>query len=449
MSNPTLKTDAGAYRIPAGSAWSKMWLVAGVVGLAGIGVSAVGYTINPERLAFSYLFGWLTAFTLMMGSIFFVLVQHLTGAGWSVTVRRTAEFFTSGAVAIVLLALPIVLVFASTLYPWFDHTAESHVAHAQEHAGHGHAVPGAAAHDGHAGVAVHGDHSGHTPEHQLHADTLAKKTAYLNQNFFYIRAGMYMLFWLALSTFLFNTSTKQDSTKDVKLTAKLQSRAPVSMIFFALSLTFAGVDWVMSMEPNWFSTMFGVHLFASSAVTIFALIIVVTLSLKKAGFIGDEINVEHYHDLGKLQFGFLVFWAYITFCEFFLIWYAGIPEETVYFHRRWDHPNWRLLSQGLIAFHFIFPFYLMMSRNVKRNLGMLGFGASWILMIHVVEMYWVVMPYYAEHQDIDLSMVWLDVAALFGVVGLYFAVVFRRMLNHSLIPVGDPRLKRCLEFVNS
>lgn len=456
MSDSTAKMDSTKYRIPAGSAWSKMWLVAGMVGLLGLGVAAVGYTINPERFAYSYLFGWLTAFTLMIGSMFFVLVQHLTGAGWSVTVRRTAEFFTAGAVAIVILAIPIVTVFAPTLYPWFEHAADSHTAHAQEHAdhadhgdhaGHGHSGPvvrvGAA---DHGASAAHGEH---TPEHQFHADTLAKKAAYLNQNFFYIRAVLYFVFWLVLSGFLFNNSTKQDETKDVRVTAKLQSRSPVAMIFFALSLTFAGVDWVMSMEPNWFSTMFGVHLFASSAVTIHALIIVVTLSLKKAGYIGNEINVEHYHDLGKLQFGFLVFWAYISFCEFFLIWYAGIPEETVYFHRRWDYANWRLLSQGLIAFHFIFPFYLIMSRNAKRNPGMLRFGAAWILMVHVAEMYWLVLPYYAEFQDIDLNLVWLDVAALFGVVGLYLAVVFRRMLNHSLIPVGDPRLKRCLEFVNA
>lgn len=450
MSDATLKTDATKYRIPAGSVWSKMWMVAAMVGGLGLVVSAVGYTINPERLAYSYLYGWVTAFTLLMGSMFFVLIQHLTGAGWSVTVRRTAEFFTSGAVAVVILAAPIVFVFAPTLYPWFEHADDTHVAHAQDHDEHG--EHGAAEHVGHAGShagpVVHADHSEHTPEHQFHADTLAKKTAYLNQPFFYARAVCYLLFWLWLSQFLFNNSTQQDTTKDLKLTVRLQSRSPVATIFFALSLTFAMFDWVMSMEPNWFSTMFGVHMFASSAVTIFSLIIVVTLSLKKAGYIGNEINVEHYHDLGKLQFGFLVFWAYITFCEFFLIWYAGIPEETVFFHRRWDYPHWRLLSQGLIAFHFIFPFYLIMSRNVKRNLGMLSFGASWILMVHLAEIYWIVMPYYAEFQDIDLSMVWLDVAALFGVVGLYLAVVFRRMLNHSLIPVGDPRLKRALEFVN-
>ncbi len=456
MSDATHKTDAGKYRIPAGSQWSKLWMIAAVVGVVGLGIAGVGYTINAERFAYSYLYGWLTAFTFMMGSMFFVLVQHLTGAGWSVTVRRTAEFFTAGAPAVVILALPILIApgFRSTLYPWWDHAEESHVAHAQEHAdhddhaGHGHGA-GPVVHAGHGAEHASAGHGEHTPEHAFHAATLAKKTAYLNQQFFYVRGVLYLLFWLWLSQFLFNNSTHQDTTKDIKLTAKLQSRSPVAIIFFALTLTFAVFDWVMSMEPNWFSTMFGVHMFASSAVTIFALIIVVTLSLKKAGFIGDEINVEHYHDLGKLQFGFLVFWAYITFCEFFLIWYAGIPEETVYFHRRWDYPNWRLLSQGLIAFHFIFPFYLIMSRNVKRNLGMLGFGASWILMIHLAEMYWIVMPYYAEFQDIDLGMVWMDLAAVFGIVGIYLAVVFRRMLNHSLIPIGDPRLKRCLEFVNA
>jgi hypothetical protein len=144
-----------------------------------------------------------------------------------------------------------------------------------------------------------------------------------------------------------------------------------------------------------------------------------------------------------------VFWAYITFCEFFLIWYSAIPEETVFFHKRWDSEAWMTVSVSLVLLHFIFPFYLIMSRNVKRRPGLLAFGAGWILLMHMVEAYWMILPYAAPDGAEIGRGIWIDLACLLGLVGIYLAVVLRRMRNHALIPIKDPRLSRALGFVNA
>jgi hypothetical protein len=412
------RPTSGEYHVPGESPWARAWKVAAGVGGLGVACAILGYVVDPRRFAFAYLMGFLTVLTMALGSTFFVLIQHLTGAGWSVTVRRTSEFFVAGAIIIPVLALPNLLELGE-LYPWWHHAHEVSAAH-------------------------------QSPEHALHAATLEKKLGYLNPTFFFVRAVIYLLVWLWLSTRLFSYSTNQDASGDPSWTVKLQRMAPVATISFAFSLNFAAFDWFMSLEPNWYSTMFGVRLFATSAVLSFALNILVTLGFRRAGISKDAIHVEHFHDLGKLMFGFLVFWAYISFSEFFLIWYAAIPEETIYFHRRWDTDSWRVVSVSLVVVKFIIPFFLIMSRNAKRNLGLLGLGAGCVVALHMVEMYYWVMPHF-QAGGIAFSATGFitDVGCVLACVGLYLAVVFRRMLNHPVIPVRDPRLQRAIEFVNA
>src|SRR6185295_12200415 len=343
-----------------------------------------------RRFAFAYLMGFLTVLTMALGSTFFVLLQHLTGAGWSVTVRRASEFFVAGAIILPLLALPNLLDLGD-LYPWWRHPHGANLAYTQEHG------PAPAAGElGQPRAAGASRRGQNDPEHAQREATLEKKLGYLQPTFFFLRAGIYLLVWAWLSTRLFRYSTKQDENGDPSWTVKLQRMAPVATILFAFSLNFAAFDWFMSLEPNWYSTMFGVRLFATSAVLSFALNILLTLGLRRAGISKDAIHVEHFHDLGKLLFGFLVFWAYISFGEFFLIWYAAIPEETMYFHRRWDSDSWRMVSISLVVVKFIIPFFLILSRNAKRNLVLLGLGAGCIVALHLVEMYYWVMPYFQE-----------------------------------------------------
>ena len=471
MSDAT-KGPIKPYRIPEGNFWANAWKITAAIAVLGLLIAGAGFATQSDRFGFSYLFAFITVFTVWLGSVFFTLIQHLTAASWSVSVRRASEFFVSGVVVLPFLFLPL-LTQTSTLYPWWN-ADHSGVAEAQDHQDHqehqGHQEHGAAAHDahdahdaheahgaaadahggghshGHARVAGQIDH--HAPHHLIEQEILAKKQGYLNKGFWYLRAVIYFLVWFWIGLKLFGMSTAQDASGDKQLTVKLARFAAPATFLYALTLTFAAFDWVMSLEPAWYSTMYGVRFFASGAVTSFAWIIVVTMGWKRAGLVGKEINTEHFHDLGKLMFGFLIFWAYVTFSEFFLIWYAAIPEEVIYFHRRWDDQSWRLLSCAIVGIKFIFPFFFTMSRNIKRNNKAIVFGASWIVSIHVVEMYYLIMPYYRPFTPIQFGGIWLELGCVMMTLGVYLTWVLRNMTKHSIIAVGDPRLSRSLHHVN-
>jgi hypothetical protein len=483
--------------------WAGAWKVFAGLGALGVAGAGFGYTVDPRRFAFSWLFAFVTCLAIALGSIFFVLIQRLTSAGWSVTVRRTAEFFGYGVLALVPLFIPI-LMSASHLWPFLGgaahgadggkheggHGSISLVtpAHAQTHeaapaAVANHAAPKAAdhaegaaapagehapaAHPAPAGSAFADAHGGHgadardrdqlTPAQQhamheahglIHGETMKKKSGYLAKNFFYGRAVFYLLIWALLAVRLFGYSAIQDTTKDPKLTLRAQAMAPAGTMLFALTLTFAAFDWIMALEPTWFSTIFGVYYFATGVVSSLAVMILVTMALRKSGPLEGAVTKEHYHDLGKLMFGFLVFWAYIGFSQFMLIWYAALPEETTWYHNRWDFGPWAKVSMALLVGHFIVPFFWLISRNFKRNLGRLQIGAGILLVMHVVDMYWFVMPNYALGSN-DFTFHWLDAACLLAVGGIYGAFVFFRMTKNYLVPVGDPRLERSLHFQNA
>jgi hypothetical protein len=433
-----------SFRIPDGSLWAQAWKMSAVIAAIGIAVAIAGAVLQSDRFAFSYLYGFIAVLTFWFGSVFFVLIQHLTSAGWSVTVRRASEFFVSGVMVLPFLALPL-LTQLDKLYPWWN-VEKDGVAEAQEHGpaqGEGPAARVAGQHGAHA-MASHA--ASKNPHEVLEEEVLAKKGPFLNHSFFFVRAIIYFVIWFWLGLRLFGYSTAQDVSGDKQYTNKLKSLSAPGTFLYAMSLTFAGFDWVMSLEPGWYSTMFGVRMFASGAVTSFACVILLTLGWKRAGLVGEEINTEHYHDLGKLMFGFLIFWAYVSFSEFMLIWYAAIPEETVYFHRRWDDSSWRILSVTIVTLKFIVPFYVTLSRNAKRNNGMIGFAAFWIVAFHFVEMYYCIMPYYQPFKPIQWGGIWLEVGCAMATVGVYMTYVLRKMRNYSLIAVGDPRLQRSIDF---
>ncbi len=434
-----------AYRVSGDGPWSHAWKVAGALGLLGLVAAGFGYTVDPRHFAFSWLFAFFVFLTIAMGSLFFVVLQHLVSAGWSVSVRRTAEFFAVGLPIFALLFVPIYLS-REELYPWLSHGAEhesaerasteSGIAHAQEHP----TGPEAA---GPARRGVLPDEA--APDVSHHA-TIAKKHAYLNLSFWSARAVFYFAVWIILSIAFFTWSTRQDATKDPRWTVRAHATAPVAIILLALTLTFAAFDWLMSLDPSWFSTIFGVNIWASSMVAMFCTLSLVTLGLKSSGLVGDAINTEHFHDLGKLTFGFNVFWAYIGFSQMMLIWYASLPEETTFYHMRWQSAGWKAVSVLVVLGHFVAPFLMLISRHAKRRLTMFGFGTMWLLVMHVVDMYWFVMPHFRER---SFEPHWLDLACLLGIGGIYLAVVFQRMTSHALIPIGDPRLERALGFQNA
>ncbi len=475
MSAPDTKTkapSAGDYRITASSGWANAWKIAAGVGALGLAGAGAGWSMDPKRFAFSYLFAFIFGLTISFGAMFFVLVERLTAASWSVSTRRTAEFFAAGVPVFALLFLPV-LASMTTLYPWLDGKADpvmEATAQAQEEqhappAGHpavgqghmggapGHMTPGAEPAHGHMpgqmpGAATEASASSAANDEAVEIadkDALESKSAWLNKTGWLVRAVIYFIAWSWIGLTFFRLSTSQDGTKDPKLTLRAQGLAPVATILFGFTLTGAVLDWLMSLLPTWYSTIYGVTIFAGSVVTIYATLILVTLSLREAGLLKSAVNVEHYHDMGKLLFGFLIFWAYTSFAQFMLIWYASIPDETTFFHHRWDVGPWLEVSLAIVVLHFVVPFFILLSRNVKRRTWALRIGATWLIVMHLVEMYWQVMPYYGGG---EVSLHWMDLACLVGVVGIYLAVVFYRMTKHPLIPIGDPRLSRSLSFEN-
>jgi hypothetical protein len=447
-------SDAKApdYRIPANSPWIGAWKKAAVVGVVGLAIAAWGYHTDPTRFAYAYLFAFFFTLSLPLGSLFFVLVQHVTKASWGVTVRRVAELCMQPMWLFALLVVPLVFQL-NQLFPWTNSarfhpeetaTAEHATAEASplaEARGYAEKEP-AAMRD----LPVQNPKKLERAEEGAETKIVEHKKFYLSRQFFLGRLFFYLVAWWWLTSRFFQWSTDQDKTKALENTRASQSFAPVGLIVFALTVTFFGFDWLLSLDATWYSTIFGVQIFAQCALVNMAMLILLTMALRRSGLLGNAVNVEHYHDMGKLLFGWIVFWSYISFAQFFLTWYSNIPDEVAWFHKRWldNGGTWRMTSLALVAFNFFVPFWFLMSRNIKRRLPLLAMGALCILVMHVVEAYWIVMPNYGP-----LKIQLVDLGCLLGLSGVYFAAVLYGMEQFALVPVGDPRLVRALEFENA
>jgi len=378
----------------------KMVNISGALLAAGLLLGGAAWRMDPKRFAFSYLTGFAFVATVSLGAMFFIILQHLTKAGWSVIPRRAMEWLSGGLLAAAPLFLPIVA-FSHDLYHWMSEEAQRD-------------------------PVIHG------------------KAAYLNTTFFYTRAVIFFVIWAGLSVWYWSNSRKQDDTGDPKHTLKLQMTAPPAILLFALSLTFAGFDWLMSLDPHWYSTIYGVYIFSGATTSALAALAIVAMGLEKRGRLLGIITVEHRHDIGKLLFGFTVFWAYIAFSQFILIWYANIPEETIFYKQRWEG-TWAIVSILLLAGHFIVPFLALISRDAKRSPQMLGAVALLMLVMHYVDIYWLVMPNFS-HEGADPS--WIDVAGLLGPLGAAGLAAALRAKGSPLYPLRDPRLAESLKLEN-
>jgi hypothetical protein len=428
--------------------------VAAAIGGLGLALAGWGFTVDRTRFAFAYLFAFFVALSVPLGSMFFVLVLHVTKAGWGITVRRTAELFMRPMHIFAILAIPLVLC-VPQLFPWAGAKAEHHPEAAQhseatpespleEYRGFSETEP-SAYRDLPLPNAKRMEHA----EERAESEIVEHKRFYFGGQrhyFFFGRLIFYLVAWYWVAGRLFQWSTDQDKTKALENTSAAQSFAPLGLIIFGLTTTFFAFDWLLSLDPTWYSTMFGVQVFAQCALVQIASLIVVTLMMRKSGLLGTALNVEHYHDLGKLLFGWVVFWSYVTFAQFFLTWYSNIPDELAWYHKRWHDSGgtWKNMSILIIFMHCIVPFWFLMSRNIKRRLPSLATGAVCMVVMHVVEVYWIVMPNYGAFEP---KLV--DLGCLLGLVGFYLAAVLRGMEDYSLVAVGDPRLVRALEFENA
>jgi hypothetical protein len=376
----------------------KIFLGLGIVGAAGCVAS---FFSNKVGFFASYLTAFAFFLALSLGAMFFVMVQHVARCAWSVTVRRIAETSAANLQWMAVLSIPLFLGVPVLFAKWWD--------------------PSIA-----------------TTDHLVHL-----KAAYLNQPFFILRNIAYFAIWFVCSRWLFKTSVQQDESKDPAITLKLGKWSCLGLILFALTQTFWAFDWIMTLNPHWFSTMFGVYYFAGAVVAQYCFLIIMSAWARNP-VAKDKIGVEHFHDLGKLLFGHNVFWTYIGFSQFMLIWYANIPEETIFFHMR-AVGSWKTVSLLLPWCHFAIPFLFLMSHNIKRKMMLLVLGSIWLLVMCYVDIFWLIQPnFYENGAHFGLS----DISSILGIGGIFMFLFVKRLKSVSLIAVGDPRLHDCLTYDN-
>jgi hypothetical protein len=442
--------SAPDYRIGSKTPWGNAWKIAGAIGALGLGMAAYGFLHDRSRFAFSWLFGYVVALTLALGSLFFVMVLYITKAAWGVTVRRIAEFFIRPMGVLVILVLPLVFSLPE-LFPW---AGAKHPAESAEHGGTT-AEPLAESRGfqerepaGLRDLPVSDPKRMEQAEAKADTAIVTHKRFFLNPRFFLARLFVYAVVWCWLAFKYFQWSSEQDTAKEKEIenTAAAQRFAPIGLILFALTITFFAFDWILSLDATWYSTIFGVYIFAESALFQMACLILMALLLRRSGLLGQAVNVEHFHDMGKLLFGWIVFWSYIAFAQFFLTWYSNIPDEVAWFHKRWhdNEGSWQGVSLALVIFHFFVPFWFLMSRNIKRRLPFLAAGAAWMVFMQIVDVYWLILPNFGP-----FSPNLIDLGCLVGIFGVYLAAVLYGMVEHPLVPIGDPRLQRALEFENA
>ena len=255
---------------------------------------------------------------------------------------------------------------------------------------------------------------------------------------------LYFLIWGLLAWYYFRLSTRQDRSGDPALTLRMEKAAPAALILFGLTISFASFDWLMSLAPEWFSTIYGAYFFAGSVVAALSVMILFAAILQAGGVARRAITVEHYHDLGKLLIGFIVFWGYMAFSQYMLIWYANIPEETYWYLARQTGP-WVWITLALLFGNLLIPFLGLLSREIKRRKILLGFWAVWMLAAHWLDLYWLVMPTFAP-QHLPFSAI--DLCCFVGLGCLFLAGVIRVAGRCELIPRRDPRLEEALAFEN-
>ncbi len=270
------------------------------------------------------------------------------------------------------------------------------------------------------------------------------KAAYLNVPFWTGRAVFFFAVWSFIAYRLAKLSRDQDASGDPGLTLKMEGFSFPALALFGLTSSFGvGIDWMMSLEPGWYSTIFGVWIFAGAVVSMFAFMNVFFARAQAAGLL-KQVKQDHFHDLGKLMFGFTIFWAYISFSQYMLMWYANIPEETVFYLHRQEN-GWGYVGITLILAHFFFPFFLILSRNAKKP-AILTFGGLWVLALHFVDLYYFIMPMHDHHFHFNPVM---DLGPWLLVIGAMMALIFKRLVSVPLIPLRDPRLDRSLAFENA
>jgi len=370
-----------------------------IVGIVGLAFCAFGYIRTPEQFYHSYLIAFMFVLGLSLGSLGLLMLQHLTGGDWGIVIRRPLEAATRALPLIVVLFLPIVSGMKYLYSAWLNAPAS----------GEGALSP--------------------------------FQQSYLTNSGFKARAIIYFAVWIGLQ-FVFNRwSAKQDvNREDRALRRHLQMLAGPGIILYVFVMSFAAIDWVMSLSPHWASTIYGFLFVVGQLISSLSLMIVIVIMLSRSEPMAGLIQDRHLHDHGKLLLAFVMLWAYFGFSQLLIIWSGNQPEE-ISFYRSRLYGGWGVVAVVVLIFHFFVPFFLLLSRDLKRNANLLPKVALWLIFMRLVDLFWLTRPEFTR----DAMPNWLDIAAPLALGGLwlyFFALNLKRL---PLLPLGDPKLEEAIE----
>ena len=371
-------------------------LIAGVIGLV---LCVIGYVKSPESLLHSYLLAFMFILGLSLGSLGLLMMQHLTGGMWGIVIRRPLESATRALPLVFILFAPIFFGFRYLYGAWLNAptTGEHRLSDFQQH--------------------------------------------YLTANWFHIRALIYFAVWLLLMWVFNSWSRKQDiDREDRVLRRRLKMLAGPGIILYVFAMSFAAIDWVMSLSPHWASTIYGFLYVAGQLISSMSLMICVVVLLSRAPVFQGVLKPRYLHDLGKLLLAFVMLWAYFSFSQLLIIWSGNSPEE-ISFYRSRLYGEWGYVSVIILIFHFFVPFFLLLSRDLKRNPSLLPKVALWLIFMRFVDIYWLTRP---EFTLSAIPSLW-DLAAALGLVGLWFFVFAWQLQKMPLLPLGEPKLEEVLD----
>ena len=375
---------------PALASFQQRALIVGIIGLV---ASAAGAVMNFDQFLRSWLIGFLFCLGLTLGSLALLMLQHLSGGQWGLVSRRVFEAATRTLPIVALFFVPILLRLPA-IFEWAGpEAAENQIIHA--------------------------------------------KAGYLNPRFFIIRAVIYFVFWLFCIVMLNRWSAEQDRGRGTTPADSVRFRkvsAP-GLLFLVITVTFASVDWVMSLDPEWFSTIFGLLTIAGWGLTALALTIVVLSKVDRDNVLRGVLKPRHFHDLGKLLLAFTMLWAYLSFSQFLIIWSGNLPEEIPWYVRR-TTGSWGYVAIALVIGHFALPFLLLLSQDLKKRSGLLARVAMFIILMRLVDLIWLVAPEF--HAGAGIPIHWLDVTVPVGLTGIWLFLFARNLRSRAMLPVNDP-----------
>jgi hypothetical protein len=371
-------------------------------GGGGLALCALGAFLEPAQFFRSYLLAYVFWLGLPLGCLGILMLHYLVGGTWGAIIRRVLESGTRTLPLMVLLFVPL-LFGLHELYSW--------------------ARPEAVAQD----------------------ELLRHKSLYLNVPFFAIRLALYFVAWLVPVYFLNRWSRQQDQTPEWSAQRPIRRRLILlsgpGLLLYGLTMTFAAVDWVMSLEPHWNSSIYGILMVVGQLLGALAFAVVVTAWLADDASLSGVLSPTHVHDLGNLLLAAVLFWAYIAFCQLLIIWSGNLPEMVIWYVHRTEG-GWLWIALALALFQFALPFVLLLSSDIKRHAQRLAWVAAVVLFMHLVDVFWIVMP--AFYPD-GIFVHWLDVAALIGVGGSWTAVFVWQLKGRALLPRYDPDLQGVMQ----